>query len=306
MFVEFLEELKQKEIKISFSEGKILYSGPEENITSELIGKLKAFKKDLIKHFWPRECKNLMSFNSEGSKPPFILMECPNLSYLLSNYFGLDQPVYGFHNNAWSTGEKSVLNSVESLAKEYIDQLKKVLPNGPYFLGGHSFGGILAYEMAVQLQKSGNEVPFLTLFDTMSPYPFKSINWHSNKLNIYKIIYDMIVRRLWHFIKMSVYNSFFLIKKSFPKPLLRNYIVTNYSMLVKKYRPEKLNVNILLFKASKDNSFYKCDYGWEDFVNKITIVNIGGTHLSIFKGIDNAEIIGKEIEKYLTGIRKNK
>ena len=45
----FLLELKQKNIELSFHEGKIKYSGPEENITPELIEKLKSQKGKLIK-----------------------------------------------------------------------------------------------------------------------------------------------------------------------------------------------------------------------------------------------------------------
>ena len=68
MFNKFLEELDQKSIKISFSEGKIKYEGPEENITPELIEKLKKYKGNLIKYYWPPECANMMPINPSAPK----------------------------------------------------------------------------------------------------------------------------------------------------------------------------------------------------------------------------------------------
>jgi thioesterase domain-containing protein len=44
-----------------------------------------------------------------------------------------------------------------------------VQPHGPYLLGGWSLGGLVAFEMAQQLQKQGEEVALLTLIDSRVP-----------------------------------------------------------------------------------------------------------------------------------------
>ena len=302
MFGEFLEELKKKEIEISFSGGKIIYAGPEENITSELIEKLKEFKGDLIKYYWPNESKNMMSINPGGTKTSLILIYCGKFSYFLSDYLGLNQPIYGFFDDGWLTGKKSEYSSVESLATEYINQLKKVLPNGPYVIGGHSFGGVIAYEMAVQLQKSGHTEPFLTLFDSMSPYANESFSLHRNIFHIYKGIFKPIFKKLWQFLKMPVFNTFFLIRKRLPKSLRPYYIVTNYLILLYKYRPEKFRGNILLFKVNEDNSTYKDYYGWEFLSDKVKNIVLEGNHMSMMIEKKYGEIIGKEIEKLMDNV----
>jgi thioesterase domain-containing protein len=302
MFGEFLDELKKKEIEISFTEGKIIYAGPEENITPEFIGKIKEFKGDLIKYYWPHESKNMMSINPGGTKTSLMLIYCGNLSYFISDYLGSNQPIYGFFDDGWLTGEKSVHSSVESIAKEYINQLKKVLPNGPFVLGGHSFGGVIAYEMAVQLQKSGYKVPFITLFDSMSPYANESFYRRSNVFHIYKSIFKPIFKKLWQFLKMPVFNTFFLIRKRLPKSLRPYYIVTNYLILLYKYRPEKFNGNILLFKVNEDNSTFKYYYGWESLSDKVENIVLEGNHLSMMKEKKYGEIIGKEIEKLMDNV----
>ncbi|MCH2224503.1 MAG: amino acid adenylation domain-containing protein [Crocinitomicaceae bacterium] len=71
-----------------------------------------------------------------------------------------DTPVYGFH----ATGNTNT--DVVSMAAKYVREMKAVQPHGPYRIGGWSFGGIIAFEMAQQLEKSGNEVEDLFLIDS--------------------------------------------------------------------------------------------------------------------------------------------
>ena len=55
------------------------------------------------------------------------------------------------------------------MALSYIEALKEVQPEGPYLLGGWSMGGIVAFEMAQQLQRDGHEISLLALLDSHAP-----------------------------------------------------------------------------------------------------------------------------------------
>ncbi len=55
---------------------------------------------------------------------------------------------------------------VESMAALYVDQLQARQPHGPYLLGGWSVGGMVAWEMARQLEQRGERVALLALLDT--------------------------------------------------------------------------------------------------------------------------------------------
>jgi thioesterase domain-containing protein len=59
--------------------------------------------------------------------------------------------------------------SVRRLAEVYIANVRRRQPHGPYRLCGHSFGGIVVYEMAARLLQAGEEVSLLALIDTVSP-----------------------------------------------------------------------------------------------------------------------------------------
>src|SRR5207302_1967232 len=66
-------------------------------------------------------------------------------------------------------GETEPIASIESMAAHYIEDMRAEQPEGPYFIGGWSLGGLVAYEMAQQLKADQQEVGFLGLFDTAKP-----------------------------------------------------------------------------------------------------------------------------------------
>ena len=59
-----------------------------------------------------------------------------------------------------------VYRPVEELAARYITELRTVQAEGPYLVGGLSFGGLVAWEMAQQLSQEGQEVALVALLDT--------------------------------------------------------------------------------------------------------------------------------------------
>lgn len=61
---------------------------------------------------------------------------------------------------------RAMLDSVEAIAAEFLHRVKAVQPTGPYLLAGGCEGGVLFYELALQLQQQGNAVAFLGQLDT--------------------------------------------------------------------------------------------------------------------------------------------
>jgi thioesterase domain-containing protein len=55
------------------------------------------------------------------------------------------------------------------MAAQYVEAIRVMQPVGPYLLGGFSFGGTVAFEMACQLERQGQEVALLAIMDTHSP-----------------------------------------------------------------------------------------------------------------------------------------
>jgi thioesterase domain-containing protein len=65
--------------------------------------------------------------------------------------------------------EREPYGSIAEIAAEYITAMRAAQPEGPYLLGGWSFGGFVAFEMAQQLQEQGEQVALLAMLDTMLP-----------------------------------------------------------------------------------------------------------------------------------------
>ncbi|MBD2801867.1 amino acid adenylation domain-containing protein [Xenorhabdus sp. M] len=109
--------------------------------------------------------------NKSNNKPVFIIhpLSGSAMCYIPLATM-LDNPVYAFQSpllyKQW--GHESI-NTVETLASLYIDEMLKIQEQGPFVLGGWSFGGIIAFEMARQLELSGHEVSKLFLFDSAAP-----------------------------------------------------------------------------------------------------------------------------------------
>ncbi len=115
---------------------------------------------------------SLVPIQPNGSKPPLFLVHGIGGNVLafsnVAPIFGQDQPLYGFQS-AGLTKEEKLYTRIEDMAEFYIEELRSVQSQGPYFLGGACMGGLVAFEMAQQLQRQGDEVAFLGLFDTWLP-----------------------------------------------------------------------------------------------------------------------------------------
>ncbi|WP_414561757.1 MULTISPECIES: non-ribosomal peptide synthetase [unclassified Anabaena] len=116
----------------------------------------------------------LVAIQPQGTKPPFFCVPGAggNVLYFyhLARHLGLDQPFYGLQALGLD-GESQPHTRIEDIAKDYIQAIKTVQPEGPYYLGGHSFGGQVAFEMAQQLLAVGEQVAVVVIFDTPAPLP---------------------------------------------------------------------------------------------------------------------------------------
>jgi amino acid adenylation domain-containing protein len=117
----------------------------------------------------------LAPLQREGAKPPFFIIHGVggDVSFFLEimRHLGPDQPVYGIQGPELAKiGEiGDNYERIEDMAADYIKTIKIVQQEGPYFLGGMSYGGVVAFEMAQQLYKQKQEVALLALFDTVGP-----------------------------------------------------------------------------------------------------------------------------------------
>jgi amino acid adenylation domain-containing protein len=141
----------------------------------------------------------LVPIQPSGSKPPFFCVH-PILGvvfpyYELAYSLGFDQPFYGLQPLGLD-GKQSPFTRIEEMAAHYIEALRQVQPSGPYFLGGWSFGGLVAFEMAQQLLSAGHQVALLAIFDTLAPIPGNLPNFGDSL----KFMFTAAARYIWSFL----------------------------------------------------------------------------------------------------------
>lgn len=86
----------------------------------------------------------------------------------LAGRMGPDRPVYGIQSLGLD-GVQDPIDNLEAMASLYILEMRAIQPNGPYFIGGASLGGVIVMEMAQQLRATGLDVGAVVIFDTTPP-----------------------------------------------------------------------------------------------------------------------------------------
>jgi acyl transferase domain-containing protein/thioesterase domain-containing protein len=114
----------------------------------------------------------IVPIQPNGSQIPFFCVHGVGGDVLnyepLAKALGPDQPFYAFRSLLLAQDDIRE-TSIEELASTYIKEMRSFFPQGPYLIGGGSFGGIVAFEMAQQLYAQGGEPALLVLFDTSVP-----------------------------------------------------------------------------------------------------------------------------------------
>ena len=111
----------------------------------------------------------LVALKPGGTRPPFFCVHAGDGHVIgfrhLARLLGDDQPFYALQP-PWAYGRGPLPKTVEEIAETYVAAIRRVRPHGPYAIGGYSFGGVVAYEMACQLRRAGEPVALLALLDT--------------------------------------------------------------------------------------------------------------------------------------------
>ncbi|MGC9437403.1 amino acid adenylation domain-containing protein [Streptomyces sp. WG5] len=99
----------------------------------------------------------VVPIRTEGDRPPLFLVHPLGghvLCYVrLARHLPQDQPVYALQASGTVAGTEP-LSSIPEMAANYLEAVRRVRPEGPCTIGGWSFGGFIAFEMARQLRRS--------------------------------------------------------------------------------------------------------------------------------------------------------
>ncbi|PWN49478.1 ketoacyl-synt-domain-containing protein [Violaceomyces palustris] len=118
-----------------------------------------------------------------GLRPLFLVPDGSGTAAVFRNLPSMGgRLVYGLNSPFLREGAPGWNGGVEEIARYYISQMREKEPEGPYIVGGWSFGGVVSYEMVRQLTRSGIKVEALLLLDSPCPQkmpalPHTIIDW---------------------------------------------------------------------------------------------------------------------------------
>jgi len=140
----------------------ILFKAQTVEKLAELIQERQAISSEILIPIQPLGNKNpLFIANGIGWS---VLKYMPLIQHL-----GSEQPVYILQTEDFQHWHETIAD-IKAIASSQIEAIESVQPNGPYRICGHSFGGLLAFEIAQQLVVKGKEVELVAIFDTfLSP-----------------------------------------------------------------------------------------------------------------------------------------
>jgi thioesterase domain-containing protein/acyl carrier protein len=167
--------------------------------------------------------------------------------------------------------------SVEEMAAEYLREVKAVQPEGPYYLCGYSFGGLVAFEMARQLWESGDQLGLVGIFDSMmSPLRWPLRTWLS-------IAQHRFVRFASNVRAAPMHTWPAAIRKaaSFWKCVPSSVLKVSARALIAsaRYRPGFYPGELTLFSPLEREPGLPClESTWSKHARSISIVETAGNH----------------------------
>jgi len=242
--------------------------------------------------------RSLVTIQQTGDQPPLFLIHAAGgnvLNYrILLGALGSAQPVYGLQARGLD-GVQDPFSSIEEMARVYLAEIRFVQDSGPYYLGGESFGGLVAFEIAQQLAKRGERVSFLAMLDTPGPgkrgyrslFSFErglsgvryAFAYTSLPLYLYKKICNSIRVRLHNTMRLTRYVFCRLTNSPLPLVLRAWYLTRSHIRIMKRYIVHPYhNSSIALFRGPVTHEFPYNDpeLGWKDIARgglKIIIIN---------------------------------
>ena len=293
-------------MKISRAFGKdlplaALFAAPTiEQLANELSGRA------------PHRYETLVPIQSAGSEVPFFCVHGGEGGTLflhrLAGHLGPNQPFYALQAEGLD-GRGISRRTVEKIASHYLSEVRKIQGHGPYRIGGYCFGGLVAFEMAHQLRREGEQVALLTLFSAPLRFnrvgpktsttsknstpekrgsrlgrllssPWQALGWRievfASKI---KVLFHRIVCRLCVALNLPIPQSFRTL-----------YIVRALGKTERAYAPQFYPGTLVLFRGLDQEDSEK-NMGWDGLADKIVTCEVGDSAVRTRRDLMNEPLV---------------
>nr|WP_274610402.1 condensation domain-containing protein [Pseudomonas sp. TH31] len=269
----------------------------------------------------PGARSNLVPIRRTGSQRPLYLVHPlgGEVQYARDLATALDpqMPIYGLAASGLVAAE-SPLSEVPAMAARYLTAIRQVQPQGPYRIAGWSAGGLIAYEMALQLQAGGERVEFLGIIDASArPEPVAEASlsegqflmaWLPEQIDpevfqqLTALAQDAAIETM-----LALCMSHRLLPEELPHDidagLLRSHLAVAYAtrLAIGAYVSPPTSLKVSLFTASEQKRSDPT-LGWGALLNdQLSVTALPGTHNTLVKA-PHVSALGDAISQALESI----
>ena len=243
----------------------------------------------------------VVRFHENGGKTPMIAMNNRSVYYQLAQAMGADRPfidIQTYHPD----GPLDLSGySFEEFATYAVRLIRWAQPNGPYLLGGHCVYGALAFEAARQLQRMGEEIELVCLFDTWAPGYREAMSrqnqerrqrqlrtrYRLNRIEKYRKgeigLKDLVWRPIAHRLGLPVAQE--------TEPTEANLFAGRWfddhiRAAAARHRPAPANIDAVIFRSAEPlrGALFDERMGWGPIIaGKLYQANVDSAHLDMFQ-----------------------
>lgn len=222
---------------------------------------------------------------ARGAGTPFFCFpgESQDVYYLrhLARRMGEERPFVVLRHAGDGAGG---LPALTALAERFVNHVRRLRPLGPYLLGGHCYGGVLAFECAQRLIALGEPVPLLALFDTPTPgYPKPMRHWKGyikQAPRLFAALAKPAIR------KEVAEHVHFLSERAASETIFQSYVARPFTGRIVHFLAGDAAVSSRVLEDAR--------LGWRDFARGgCDVHRLGGRHDSMFEEQHAGELAGR-------------
>ena len=278
---------------------------------------------------------SLVAIQPKGTKPPLFAVHGVGGNVLtyrhLAKHLGDDQPLYGLQARGVDGTETPHLR-VEDMAADYVTEIRRVQPAGPYYIGGYSFGCSAALEIAQQLRQQGETVALLALLEgdlwraaelvPLSERIPGTIRFQLSRLRLHIVDFAHLKpREMLNYFRSKGRT----LRRRFRSAVWRSRVrrqegladvpdvpghlrkVDEYSHLaLRQYKPQHYDSAAVLFRSDANRRVRPAlpHWGWGAVVRgEFNVVEVPGDHLSVVEE-PHVQVLARELTAALERARR--
>jgi non-ribosomal peptide synthetase component F/thioesterase domain-containing protein len=253
--------------------------------------------------------RQVVKIQPHGSRRPLIVINNTGIYYGLAKNLGPEQPVYSLQLFDPSIRDSALPESLEEIAKGYVELIRRVQPHGPYDLMGWCVAGALAFEIARQMADQQQEVARLFLIDAWVPGYFQRLPKLRGLIASYSLRAQLILAD-WRRVTTSEKSVFsFITERVLYKRLKRlftggdgdaaplqedqatpetydQWLLAYLKRVTERYTPKAYHGRVILLRSRLEPTgwWFQEDAGWSAFAPKgVDVRFVDGNHFTMFQ-----------------------